>query len=206
MRVLGLNNYCNKSELHPQVQRRFLRCLGDSMTCTINCRIPRGPDNERGFTLIELAIVVVLLGLVAGLTLPLLSNWGQDDLLGSARRLAGTVKYLYNEAALTRNEHRLIFNLDDGSYQAKVLDKAGNLKPVEGSASGHKLQGDARFEDIIVTSRGSFTSGEVTILFHPSGWLDETVIHLRDDEDHKLSLRFNSLTGAMELVEGHFEF
>jgi len=162
--------------------------------------------DQRGFTLIELAIVVVLLALVAGLTLPLLSNWGQDDLLGSARRLAGTVKYLYNEAALTRNEHQLVFNLDDGSYQAKVLDKAGNLKPVEGSAGGRKLQGDAQFEDIIVTSRGSFTSGEVTTLFHPSGWLDETIIHLKDDENHKLSLRFNPLTGAMDLVEGYERF
>jgi general secretion pathway protein H len=75
--------------------------------------------DQCGFTLIELAIVVVLLGLVAGLTLPLLGNWGQDDLPGSARRLAGTVRFLYNEAALTRNEHQLIFNLDDGSYQTK---------------------------------------------------------------------------------------
>jgi len=162
--------------------------------------------DQRGFTLIELAIVVLLLGLMAGLTLPLLSNWGQDDLLGSARRLAGTVRYLYNEAALTRNEHRLIFNLDDGSYQTKVLDKAGNLVPVGGAGKGRNLLGDARFEDIIINSRGRFTTGEVTTLFHPSGWLDETIIHLKDDEDRKLSLRFNPLTGAMDLVEGYQRF
>jgi general secretion pathway protein H len=162
--------------------------------------------DQRGFTLIELAIVVVLLGLVAGLTLPLLGNWGQDDLPGSARRLAGTVRFLYNEAALTRNEHQLIFNLDDGSYQTKVLDQSGNLEPVGGSGKGRHLLGDARFEDIVVTSRGRFTTGEVTTLFHPSGWLDETVIHLRDEEGHQLSLRFAPLTGAMDLVEGYVEF
>jgi general secretion pathway protein H len=162
--------------------------------------------NQRGFTLIELAIVVLLLGLVAGLTMPLLSNWGQDDLLGSARRLAGTVRYLYNEAALTRNEHQLIFNLDDGSYQTKVLDKTGHLEPVGGAGKGRKLLGDARFEDIVITSRGRFTTGEVTTLFHPSGWLDETIIHLRDEDGKQLSLRFAPLTGAMDLVEGHEDF
>ena len=166
----------------------------------------RRRSDQRGFTLVELAIVVVLLALVAGLTLPLLSSWGQDDLLGAARRLAGTVRYLYNEAALTRNEHRLIFNLDDGSYQAKMLDRDGELKPVEGAASGRNLPGAVRFEDIVITSRGRFTSGEVTTLFHPSGWLDETVIHLKNDADRQLSLRFNPLTGAMDLVEGYERF
>jgi len=162
--------------------------------------------NQRGFTLIELAIVVVLLALVAGLTLPLISNWGQDDLLSAARRLAGTVRYLYNEAALTRNEHQLIFNLEEGSYRAKMLDRDGELKPVDGAGSSRNLPGAVRFEDIVVTSRGSFTTGEVTTLFHPSGWLDETIIHLKDDEDRKLSLRFNPLTGAMDLVEGYARF
>lgn len=162
--------------------------------------------DQRGFTLIELGIVVLLLGLIAGLIMPLLGNWGQNDLLGSARRLAGTVRYLYNEAALTRNEHRLVFDLDNASYQARVLDETGELKSLEGTGSGQSLLGDARFEDIVVTSRGRFTTGEVTTLFHPSGWLDETVIHLRDGDGRQLSLRFAPLTGAMDLVEGYEDF
>lgn len=162
--------------------------------------------DQRGFTLIELGVVVLLLGLVAGLIMPLFGTWGQDDLLGSARRLAGTVRYLYNEAALTRNEHRLVFNLDNASYQASVLDETGELKPLEGAGSGRSLLGDARFEDIVITARGRFTTGEVTTLFHPTGWLDETVIHLRDADDRQLSLRFAPLTGAMDLVEGYEDF
>jgi len=161
---------------------------------------------QAGFTLVELAIVIVLIGLMTGLLLPLFSNWGQDDLLASARRLGGTVRYLYNEAALTRSEHRLIFNFDDASYEAKWIDPKGELVAVEGSGRGGVLPGDVGFKDIVVTGRGKFSSGEVTVVFHPTGWLDETVLHLDDADDRQLTLRLAPLTGTLEIFEGYKEF
>lgn len=162
--------------------------------------------DQRGFTLIELTIVVLILALVSGLLFPLIGNWGQDDLLASARRLSGTVRYLYNEAALTRKEHRLIFNLNDGSYRTRVLEPDGQLKPVQGQGRDGHLQGDAKFKDVEVIPRGTFTAGEVTTLFHPTGWLDETVIHLIDDDGRQLTLHFNPLTGVVEMYDGYKEY
>lgn len=167
--------------------------------------VPR-QGGEAGFTLVELAIVIVLIGLLSGLVLPLFGNWGQDDLAASARRIGGTVRYLYNEAALTRREHRLIFNFDEGSYLAKWIDPEGELVPVEGSGRGGTLAGDVAFRDILVTGRGKFSSGEVTVLFHPSGWVDETVLHLDDGEERQLTLRLAPLTGTLEVFEGYRDF
>ena len=42
-------------------------------------------NGQKGITLIELTIVIVLLALISGLLFPLVANWGQDDLLASAR-------------------------------------------------------------------------------------------------------------------------
>jgi len=164
------------------------------------------PKTEAGFTLVELVVVIVVIGLATGLLLPLFANWGQDALLASARRLSGTTRYLYNEAALTRSEHRLIFHFDDGSYEAKWINPEGELVDVEGSGHGGRLQGDAHFRDIVVTGRGKFNSGEVTVVFHPTGWIDETVLHLADEDDRQLTLRLAPLTGTVEVFEGYREF
>ena len=45
----------------------------------------------------------------------------------SARRLAGTVKYLFNESALDGREYRLIFDLKDATYSARRLEEDGTL-------------------------------------------------------------------------------
>ena len=68
-----------------------------------NKRSVRKASGNRGFTLIELIIVVVLLALVAGVALPVLLNRGDSGERKVMRQLAGTVKQLYNEATLTRD-------------------------------------------------------------------------------------------------------
>ena len=159
-------------------------------------------NSQRGFTLIELVLVVLLLGLMASLGIPALSGLERDGLAASTRRLAGTVKYLYNEAAMSGLEHRLIFNLDDGSYEARKLSRSGELQPLQGLGSKRLLSDDVRFTRIFQPLRGEQSHGEVTTALLPGGWLEETIIHLEDDKKHKLTLRLVPLTGLTEIYEG----
>lgn len=168
------------------------------------CRAGNSPD-QRGFTLLELVVVVFLIGLFSLLTVPLLSNRGDAALASSARRLSGTVKQLYNESALSGLEGRLIFNLDSGIYTARLLERDGTLRPLPGAGKDGKLRGDTRFTTVAITGRGSITRGEVVTEFSPAGWLPETVIHLQDG-DRQLTLRLLSFTGTTEVYEGYREF
>lgn len=161
-------------------------------------------NRSAGFTLIELAMVILLLGLFAGLSMPLLLNFGQDDLDASARRLSGTVKYLYNEAALTGLEHRLVFNLADGSYEGLVLERDGELTLMTGPGRGGHLSGDVRFRDIYQPGTGTSSQGEVTMALLPGGWLEETVLHLVDGNGENRSLRLVPLTGMTEAYDGYW--
>ena len=90
---------------------------------------------QAGFTLIELTIVVVILALFALLTVPLFGATGTSKLEYSARRLSGTIKYLFNESALTGKEHRLIYNLGQGTYRGKIVEATGEIVDITGIGS-----------------------------------------------------------------------
>ena len=54
--------------------------------------------NHRGFTLIELAVVIVVLGIMIALIAPRLGEIGEADLKRSARHLTGSIRFLRDEA------------------------------------------------------------------------------------------------------------
>jgi len=162
--------------------------------------------NQAGFTLIELALVVLLLGLLANLSLPLLSGFETDSLKVTARRISGTVKFLYNEAVMTGLEQRLVFNLSDGSYHAQELDPVGELQNKQNLGRRYELPDKVHIESIYQPRSGDHNTGEVTTALLPGGWLDETIIHLRDEENSRLTLRLVPLTGLTEFYEGYRSF
>ena len=163
-------------------------------------------NNQSGFTLIELTLVVLLLGLMASLSLPLISGFEPNRLDSSARRLAGTVKYLYNEAAMTGLEHRLTFYLADNTYSAAEVNRSGELQPLQGVGAEKHLNSGVRFVNIYQPLRGEQNEGEITTALLPGGWMEETIIHLQDDKDQKMTLRFAPLTGLTEIYEGYRDF
>ena len=116
-------------------------------------------NNQAGFTLIELALVVLLLGMLASLGLPMLSGLEPDRLNATARRLAGTVKYLYNEAAMTGEEHRLIFELEKDSYRTAQLSPTGELQTGTGLGKSYKLRDGVHFDSIYQPHRGEQREG-----------------------------------------------
>jgi len=163
-------------------------------------------NNQRGFTLLELALVLLIIGLFATLTLPYVSGVGGNQLDASARRLAGVVKYLYNEAALTGREHRLLFNLDQQGFLGQVLEDSGELVALSGSAGAKTLPSSVRFKDVRLPASGTFTEGEHSARILPVGYMDETVIHLQDQAGKMLTLHVNPYTGMTEVFDGYREF
>ena len=166
-----------------------------------------GICNKRsGFTLVELVVVLFLIGLFSALTLPMLTGFGADNLNLSARRIALTVKYLFNEAALSGRVYRLSYDLDRETYLAKEQKADGDLVPVAGVGAERHLEGKVRFEDITVAGSGTTNAGTVTVDIHPEGWLPETTIHLKDDKGRQLTLHILPYTGTTEVYEGYRDF
>jgi len=163
----------------------------------------RPRPGQSGFTLLELGVVLTLLALFSLLTIPLFGGTRANKLAYSARCLNGTIKYLFNEAALTGREHRLICNLDRGTYSARILDADGEVVTLSGIGRETELAGDVRFRDLQLPDRGTVTTGEVTVRIHPAGWVEETSVHLEDGRGNALTLHVMPLTGTAEIFEGY---
>lgn len=145
---------------------------------------------------------MVLITLFALLTIPVFSGNSRRDVQVSARKLSGTIKYLFNEAALTGREHQLVYDLDRSFFLAHRLDADGNLLEMGRWSKETYLPNEVRFSALQLPGRGRFTTGQVTVRIHPSGWIEETIIQLTGADDFALTLHVNPLTGSAEIFKG----
>jgi general secretion pathway protein H len=67
-------------------------------------------------------IVLGLLALMAALGVGSFRSFAKTELRGSASRLAGAIRYLFDRASTTGKIHRLVLDLDEGKYWAEVSD------------------------------------------------------------------------------------
>lgn len=162
--------------------------------------------HSKGFTLIELAVVIAILGVMITLVAPMLGELGEANLKRSARHLTGMIRFLHEESQAKKSEYRLRFDIQDGRYWAESLklvsESAVEFQKTTSVIGGEgSLFGQTTFRDIKAGSHPD----EPYILFTPDGWVESTIIHLRDGSDRDFSLRVKPLTANTELLEGYVE-
>jgi type II secretory pathway pseudopilin PulG len=159
-----------------------------------------------GFTLLELAVILFIVGLMITIAIPYAGGYRQAQLRSVARRLAGRASYLFDQAEAQKVVLRLIFNLDNESYSVARLDPYAAVPafaPDNGPA-GHpvKLPPAIAIRDVTVANVGSFNAGLVATQFYPEGYVDATVIHLIDASGDVMTLAFNPTTGQVLINNG----
>lgn len=161
---------------------------------------------NKGFTLIELAIVIVVLGIMISLVIPTLGEMTGANLKQSSRHLTGMIRFLRDEAEAKKTVYRLRFDVPGGHYWAERLevtsDRTVEFKRVPSTISTEgDLSGNTSFKGVRVGSHPD----DPSILFTPDGWVEKTFIHLRDGNGKDFTLIVQPLTGDTELLEGEVE-
>lgn len=83
-----------------------------------------------GFTLLELMVVIVLLGLLIAIAIPTINSLNGTDLKNEVMRVSGLFSEVYSRAAISGITHRVNFDLDNQSYWVeKKVGDAGTLAP-----------------------------------------------------------------------------
>jgi type II secretory pathway pseudopilin PulG len=165
--------------------------------------------NAAGFTLIEIAVVVFLMALIALLIIPSTATYHVSRLKHETRRLAGRAAFLYDQAASDKLVLRLTFDIDAQSYFVSRLDPHA-LSPVftpdlEAGAEPILLPPDVHLRDVTVEGRGTVARGSVNTNFYPEGYVDATVVHLADAAGIVFTLSFQPLTGRVSITRGDLD-
>lgn len=162
--------------------------------------------NSCGFTLLELTLVILIIGIFLTLSVPRLGHLTGQNLSVSCRRLSGTVKYLFHRATIKRTIYRLNYDLKTNEYWITYRDE--NLEFVTDSSlltRRVKLPRDVSFEGIFIKGKGNFTEGEVKTHFFPKGWAEETLVHLKDARGRQASIHILPLSARVKIYEKYVE-
>jgi len=159
-----------------------------------------GTPNNHGFTLVELAVVLFVLGLVLWVALPRLSHVGDPDRDTVFRLLSAGSEAAYDLSLFEKRETRLVLHPTDGTYEFVHPDRPAEVKRTlefgpRLSVTGILIAGVDRPLDI-----------PTEIRYLPGGRVVAARIFLRDDgggiTPSQWTLRLNPFDGSIRVLEG----
>ena len=169
---------------------------------------PQNPQSsgKAGFTLIEIAIVMAIIGMVMLLVVPRLPSSDQENLKISARTLASTLRYLQERAATSGSAYYL--TIAPGTESAKISEIGGDGSAKEPSDT--LLQKSALKEGITVADAriprlGKINDGQLRIDVGVGGIRDFVTFHLRSADGKFWTVMAFPSGGKVKAFEGYIE-
>ncbi len=140
-----------------------------------------------GFTLLELIVVIFVLSLVLGLSMPSFTKWGEERVHADAKRVASIVRMLHESGVTTRETYS--FRIDFAERSVYYDGPDGERAETFGTVYGIRMP-----------SRGMVKEGELTIFFGPSGASEGFRVHFRGGEKD-FTVVYNPLSGRVKIEE-----
>ncbi len=157
--------------------------------------------NERGFTLVEVLLVLAVMAFVLSLGLPAMQRVTSQTLNSTARKFIGTIRTIRNDAILLSNTHRLAIDIDKNTWWVELQKRRGLLdnpdvapedrEQLEGSSSfatfevaekyakgPTPLPDGVLFQGVFKEKEGLFDQGIAYINFFPNGYVESSILFL----------------------------
>jgi prepilin-type N-terminal cleavage/methylation domain-containing protein len=160
--------------------------------------------NRQGYTLLELIVVIVLLGLIFGLTVPkfrqaLLS----DSLDATSLRMIGLVQNLREQAIRGQEPYTLHIDIRSNKVWS-FPSSASEEEQVKAGKRAYTLPPDVQIQDIW-SSTGGKLYDEAVIRFSKKGYVEQSVIHLKSEDGREFSLELYPFLGSIKIHEGYVD-
>lgn len=189
--------------------------------------------NRRGFTLIEILVVIAVLAAIVGIGTPTIKNVLRTNLRSSAFQIASLSKFAYDSAVIRGRVHRIVFDFDKKTFQLQVSmsdemvveqeedqeaasglspDKKEEEKPQNFSdfpgeiGKKQKLASGVELDSVEnLNTKKKYTQDIAYLYFFPQGATEDTIIRLSGQKNRTgfYSIRLNPLNGKAK-VEGRY--
>jgi general secretion pathway protein H len=179
--------FCPAIDLDALLQMRAFRC-------------------RRGFTLIEIAVVMVIISMVMVLVLPRLPSSDQENLKISARTLAATLRYIQERAATSQTGYHLM--LSPGTDVIKIYETGtdGSVKdPADPLLQKAAVKEGIIVADVRIPRLGKINDGQLRVDVGVAGVRDFITIHLRSAEGQFWTVMAFPSGGKVKAFEGYHE-
>jgi type II secretion system protein H len=159
--------------------------------------------NSRGFTLIELSLVLLIIGVMLTLAVPRIGLIGEARLDAAADKLAATLSYLHDEAALRGRIYRVRFDLDRESWVVEAQAPYGEGDIQDGFvAVWDPFAEPTQYQDglqlaVVATASSRSRSGTADIFFLPEAGPGGVTVTLSDG-DRAIELELDTVTGRVQ--------
>ena len=163
------------------------------------------PNHSKGYTLIEMIVVVALLGIMLTFTVPRLhSTLFLDDTDTASRWIIGKVQALRETTIQNQKEH--ILHIDMDTHRIWDTNESMSEEDREDAAlDAYELPGNVRIVEVEFPQAGKINSGQADIRFYKTGHTDKALIHL-DDGDRQLSFLIEPFLTKVNVFEKYASF
>jgi len=171
--------------------------------------------SHMGFTLMELMIVIVIIGIMTAMILPEMRGTFEDALLRStSRKLVGAFDLAASRSITLNQMHRVRLDPATGQYQLERRIRSGALVefiPVN-DVSGCSGTLDTRIaievhrpDDVAAENIDALApaapDATEAISFYADGTSEAALVTLQDREGFRLGLRLNPITARVQIME-----
>jgi prepilin-type N-terminal cleavage/methylation domain-containing protein len=161
---------------------------------------------DKGFTLIELIVVVIIMSVMLVFAAPRLSGFiFPDDTNKVVRWLIVKSRLLKSNAVQGQKDYTL--NLDIDNNRLWIADESMDTEEALKKAydQSYSLPDTVRLLDVEYPGRGRVLQGTAEISFYKKGYSDQAIIHIEGGDDRKVSLLVEAFLPSVKWVEDYVE-
>ncbi len=157
----------------------------------------------RGFTLIELVVVMVLLSIMTAFAVPAIRTaLFSDQLKSTARNLIGLINETGQAARRNQQELFLIFDRQARVFKVQTANSSNEKR----NFNVVHLADEVEVVDFTSVHGGTERQGRLSLRFSRKGYVDKTLIHLRDGDGRELTLALSPFLGVSRLYDSYRTF
>ena len=188
-----------------KVRQQILR-IGKMRTCPANFSKRRVLARKRGFTLVELLVVIVLIGIVTAVILPEMRGTQGDAQLRAATRKILNVCALASSRAVTLNQDQVVrIQGEEYFLESARKKKDGKSKEPERGKFSSKItvsilqipQEDSKENE----AQEPTSDSDNSLKFFSDGTAEAKIIELKDRDGFGLKLRMNPTIARFRVSE-----
>jgi prepilin-type N-terminal cleavage/methylation domain-containing protein len=180
--------------------------------------------NHRGFTLLELIVVLIIMGLMSAVVIPrLVGPMSNLDLKTASQKISASLRYVRSRAASEKRAYVALFDFDNNrlvithftippsvkgdfhindreAYDRMLAEPPNDEKDRPNELKTYNLPDGIKLAKG-VSREGDFNSGFFRILFFPSGGSSGGEITVASERGRQYKINVDFITGNVQLLE-----